>query len=476
LIANGCYPITIEYFDTNQEAVMEFSWSTSPLVDFTDMASPDWGFVPSVRVYPDGAQLSTPTPTPTLTPTASPTAIPTVAPGSCPIVVNTQIALRLSPTRNSPRITTIPINTALTAVYRLDSQEGSWQEIWYQVNYSGSDGWIAAKIGADEYAALSCILPLPYPSDWIAIAQIQATDIPQGCDIDFYLRSEPSALVLARLAYGEAAGFTVLNPNTLDALGGVSYLDANRVAWIARMGAFLGLGNYGLGYAGRSTPIVEEILRQGSYAPITELRAELSANGCNPSLISSEPSPNLRRMVFPTNQPATNGDYGYVQLYELWRIYQDVVNNVINAPWTNMPNDVRGYEQFKGIQAGQVCPSGGNNLTRPGSGLSWAANQPYPPRTVYQFSDPLYGGTNGVNHSFFTCYQDIYHLDDWFWAVGINQLTNPASNSFPREFCAIDLVNPQSPSDLYVLAQLRGLDGNLWPPGMPNNPACTLFP
>lgn len=82
---------------------------------------------------------------------------------------------------------------------------------------------------------------------------------------------------------------------------------------------------------------------------------------------------------------------------------------------------------------------------------------------VYLYTDPVYG-------------QDVYHLDDWFWDVGINQIVDLATNVFLREFCVVDLVNPNIPDDIYPLAQLRGLDGSLWPPGTPNNPACQLLP
>ncbi len=96
----------------------------------------------------------------------------------------------------------------------------------------------------------------------------------------------------------------------------------------------------------------------------------------------------------------------------------------------------------------------------------------YPPQ-VYPYYDPVYGG-GGLNQDFSTCYQDVYHLDDWFWSVGITQVSDLATNAFPQEFCVVDLVNPEDADDRYPLAQLTGLDGSSWPPGMPNNPSCQL--
>jgi hypothetical protein len=160
----------------------------------------------------------------------------------------------------------------------------------------------------------------------------------------------------------------------------------------------------------------------------------------------------------------------------LWLIYQDVQANVINVPWSNMPPDLKGFEQFKGIKIAQVCPPGpgADYLTRPGSGFPTASNQPYPPKTVTPYQDLSYGSSQDR----LTCYQDTLHLDDWFWAVGINDIAaNPSTNEFPRKFCVKTLVNPNDPVDIYPLAQLQGLlPGSKWPDGTPDNPDCTLQP
>jgi hypothetical protein len=352
-------------------------------------------------------------------------------------------------------LNTIPWSSNLTAVYRLNVGG----DIWYQVNYNGKNGWIGAFIGGTTYANnTNCNLPTPYPTNWPQTAQIEPNEIPAGCNIDAYFQSEPPALLMARVAFGEAGVYNQVISGGGDTTGGAVFSDAVRVSWIIRMDAFLGLPNYASGVAGRSVSIASAVLQPNSFQPITDLKSQLASNGCNPAGITTE---NVRKMVYPINSANS------VELYQLWIIYQTAVGSVITAPWTTMPNDTRGFDQFKGAVVGQACPAGANNLTRPGSGFSWAANQPFPPKQVYSYLDPVHG----VDQQSRTCYQDVYHLDDWLWNQLTNNpnfLSNPATNTFPQRFCAVVLVNPNDPNDRYTLAQLTGLDGQPWPPGTCN--------
>jgi len=410
-------------------------------------------------------------PTVTPTPTPTPTAFPTPTQGACifhvsnPGVPGIGLAVRESPTKNSPRLDTIPwtYTQPLTAIYRIDI--GS--DRWYQVsNYNGYSAWIGAIVGTDTYVDNpNCTLPTPYPANWPTIAQIESAEIPTGCDIDAYLRTEAGELVLARVTFGEAASYnTSATVTPGDTSGGIVFTDALRVSWIIRMDAFMGLPNYGPQHsvAGRSVSITDMILAPGQFAPITDLRSALKTNGCNPSGIGTSQA-NVKRMVYPTNAQDR------AELYQLWRIYQNIVISIINAQWSAMPSDIKGYEQFKGTAKADPCPAGADNLNRPGPGLSWATNQPYPPKTVYGFIDSRFGADQLRK----TCYQDAYHLDDLFWAALIGnrpdlpqQPANTSSNIFPKEFCVAVLKNPDNEADVYPLAQLTGiLNASPWPPG-----------
>jgi Tol biopolymer transport system component len=414
--------------------------------------------------------------------------------GNCQVnIINTGtvgLALRESPTRYSPRLTTIPNNDPVTAIYKIEIQgSGVQKDVWYQVVHSsGLSGFIAARIADQIYASdVNCNLPEPYPSSWKATAQIFGSEIPQSastCDIATYLRTEQPELVMARVAFGEAAVYkrvsTQIAPGTSqqDHTGGIVFSDALRVSWIIRLDAFLGLPNYGaLSKAGISVSFIDMALQPGAYEPVGVLLSELSSNGCNPSAIVAE---NVRRMVFPQD------DENNAELYQLWRVYRNTVgdpslsytNGVAKSAWSTIPTDILGYDQFKGVDITATCPSGANGLTRPGSGFYWAANQPYPPKVVYGYIEPQNPPyTRGDDQGRKTCYQDIYHLDDAFFA-SLNGNTpdltqQPAgfsSNVFPKVFDAVKLCNPSDPNDIYFLAQLTGQNGQLWPPPPP--PGC----
>ncbi len=295
--------------------------------------------------------------------------------------------MRLSPTRYSPRLNIVPVNTTVLALYRLDI---AGEDIWYQISYQDQVGWIAAFITETEYVDnINCSLPAPYPSDWPNIAQVTASEIPTECNIDAYLRSEPIALVLARLAYAEAGIFKeVADPDIALSSGGVVFSDAIRIAWIARFNAFLGLPNYGTGFAGNSVALIDQILAPNAFEPISDLKVELLENnsGCNPQSLNG----NLLKMMFPTNRP-TGFVPNAVELYELWLIYQNIANNIVDSHWNTFPNDLRGFEQFKGIEFLNDCPSGADELTRPGTELPWATNQRFIPQKVYKYSDSSWG-------------------------------------------------------------------------------------
>ena len=251
-----------------------------------------------------------------------------------------------------------------------------------------------------------------------------------------------------------------------DFTDGVVYEDAICIAWVIRMNALMGLPNYGSrSRAGDSVAINEMVLTQGAYQPIDVLKTELVNNGCIPSNISIN-QPNVLRMVYPQN--ANNK----AELFQFYRIYQTIRISIVNALWSDMPSDIRGFEQFKGTGINEECPSGEDNLMRPGSLLSWAANQPYPPRFVF----PYLGSK--PNQARKTCYQDAYHLDDLFLAAlntaqpDLPQISPTfISNRFPLPankpvgYCVQVLVNPTSPNDIYPLAQLTGINGQPWPPG-----------
>jgi hypothetical protein len=386
--------------------------------------------------------LGPPTPTPTTTPISTPVT------GLCSVqLLNIQLSLRLSPTPYSPKLATIPANTTLTASYRLDV-EG--QDIWYQVEYNGQVGWIAARITGIVYVNnANCQIPAPYPPEWPSIAQVTATEIPVNCDLDAYLRSEPIALVLARLAYAEAGTFNITANG--ENFGGVVFSDALRIAWIARLNAFLGLPNYSIGIAGDSVPIIDQILAPNAFEPITQLNQKLPTVNCDPQNFSNLIDPTIRKMLFPENNASTNGNVSYVQLYELWQIYQEIANHVIIANWTAIPNDLVGFDQFKGIESNKNCPNL-NDFSRPGLTVPGAEHQRFPPRIVYRYQDVLWG-----NHqSRITCYQDIYQLDDWFWVDGIGYPQVSNASLFPRRFCVVAFVNPGDPQDIYFLARLLG--------------------
>jgi TolB protein len=369
------------------------------------------------------------------------------------------IPLRESPTITAPILDTIPwgagnpfIPTPLTAKYSLVIQGNLWYEVHYGVN-PGNDGWIAATTdGVSKVDKTDCPLPTPYPSTWSGVVDIQMAQIPGKCDINTYLKSEPPQLVLARAVYGEAAIYSSAD---------VVFSDAVNVSWIIRMDAFLGLPNYGaVSVAGRSVTTTDEILQPKQIVAITQLADDLPKAGCDPSSLSPGTS---RKMVYPENTVSK------AELYELWRVYQDVAR-MYNAPWTTMSTlIVQHSDQYKGYPA-QPCNT--KNYARPGAGYSWASTQPYPPQFQILYQDPKFG----KNQSTFGCYQDVYHLDDLFWAAlqgqsNANDLTQQqaqaaiTSNKFPKEFCVAVLQNPDFPTDKYPLAQLIGKDGKPWPPG-----------
>jgi hypothetical protein len=292
-------------------------------------------------------------------------------------------------------------------------------------------------------------------------------------------------LVLARISFAEAAVYKNLSNNLIpgtgnnDSTGGSVFSDASLIAWIARLDALLGIPNYSIAHrAGVSVSITEQVISPGAFDPITQLKKLLQTGyDCNPENIPYNPGdPNIaaldpiRKMAFPQNR-AEN-----VEVYQLWRIYQSIEKNIYspdtNRPWSamlsytiNSPGytpqsiSISGYDQFKGVGVNERCPAGENGLTRPGRDYTWAANQPYAPKSVRPHIDPRFGSDQSRQ----TCYQDVYHLDDWFWDQDVSYI-NSVSNTFPRIFCVAKLTNPQNPNDYYYLAQLRGLDGSAWPP------------
>jgi hypothetical protein len=415
-------------------------------------------------------RLPTPIPTQTTIPTptsAAPCNITTTKPNG---VTLSGLALRDAPTRYAPRLDTIPWNTPLIAIYRLDIDS----EIWYQVTYATSTktntAWIAATIDGVTFNVSNgnCLLPLPYPADWPSIAQVDTSKIP-NCDIRAYLMNEPQELVLARAAFGETAEYVTNTGVGSDYIGGVVYNDAIRISWIIRLNAFMGLPNYAApsSKAGVSVPIQTQVTRPTYLQSLDALDQDLRSNGCDASIITAD---NIRRIVLPQNRTDDKG----AELYELFRIYENIVTQVNSAPWQSLPKDIAHQDQFKGVPIAMPCPSGGNGLSRPGSSYTWAANQPYPPVTVFPYvptndhtSTPV--STYQARKS---CYQDEYHLDDLYLAALTQaqpdlplQPTGASSNLFPKPFCVKVLVNPTNPTDTYPLAQLTGKDGSPWPPG-----------
>lgn len=171
-------------------------------------------------------------------------------------------------------------------------------------------------------------------------------------------------------------------------------------------------------------------------------------------------------MVYPNNSSDK------AELYQLYRIYQTVQISIINAAWSAMYQDIQRQDQFKGENVTAPCPSGENGLSRPGSGFTWAADQPYPPMQVYPYLDPKPFQARK------TCYQDTHHLDDLFLAAltspqaDLPQLpaafalnTFPLPSSKPNGYCVQILVDPNNPEDVYPLAQLTGKSGMSWPVG-----------
>jgi hypothetical protein len=410
-------------------------------------------------------------------PNPTPTFIPTPNYGTCQVQTQkptgneeTGLKMRESPTIYSPLLTTIPWNTSLTVQYRLNVGT----RIWYQVTFQGTTGWIAAFLGQAFVNNTACSVPEPYPSNWPDQAVIDQADFVGGqpCTqqrIDDVLRQEPTELLLARVAYAEAA---IYNPSIPGAAftGGIVFEDGLFIAWIIRLNALMGTPNYGaLGRSGQSVTPTELILQpSSSFQPINDLRSQLMSLACNPASISSSDVRNVRRMVYPENSTSENG----VELYQLWRLYQIIViNKIITSSWTLFPfsqPNLRGFDQFKGRRTDEICPQGGNGLSRPGSGFTWAANQPYPPKPVYEYIHPI-RGTQQLRK---TCYQDVYHLDDLLWTA-LNQntpdlaqlLLDYSSNIFPQTYAAVFLWDP-STCGIYPLAQLTGLNGSPWPTGI----------
>jgi hypothetical protein len=285
------------------------------------------------------------------------------------------------------------------------------------------------------------------------------------------LKNEPTELLLARIAYAEAAVFSTGGTGE-DFMGGVVFEDARLITWIVRLGALMGLPNYGSSFtAGLSTSIQDVILDPDEYQPITDLIASLTGSGanCDPTQFGTSVADNVKRMVFPVNSELRQ----VVELFELWRIYQTVISDaVVTAPWASFPAtpfNLRGFEAFKGVAFGLSCPQTGaaQGLSRPGPGLTWAANQPYPPRAEGPYLHPVYGS----KQAFKTCYQDTKHLDDLMWA-GLTQTTPDlgaplpngfASNTFVKQFPVVKLKNPADCADTYPLAQLTGKNGMPWP-------------
>jgi len=294
LIANGCYPITIEYFDTNQEAVMEFSWSTSPLVDFTDMASPDWGFVPSVRVYPDGAQLSTPTPT--LTPTATPT--PTEA-ALATYHVNCNLGTAAN-ARNFPSGFITSENSQIDGQSRMALSAGT-QVMVYELR-PGSDGILWARItpyeAYDGMGTLTswdtlwvCMKNADNVTDNLVLGQSQcggaplnltATPLPPNPPViltiapcvavsegnDCPLTSDTDAVIQIAFVLACEAGVSVIEPSdgSVKNAIGIAHVIYNRMTTLTYGGSAL------------------EVISRGGYEPEPRAQWDCYINGASPSL------------------------------------------------------------------------------------------------------------------------------------------------------------------------------------------------
>jgi len=416
----------------------------------------------------------TSTSTPTLRPTATNTSMPTSIPGSCNVKIQNApasgVGLHDSPTSYSNRLADLSNGKIGTAIYRIDISNG---DIWYEVQYVGQPlGWVPAlSDGGIQYLDnRNCNLPTPYPSTWAQMADLQALP---NCDLATEFNTEPPALVLARVVFGEAATFNSIQGRS----GGVVVSDAINIAWIVRLDAFLGLPNYkDKSIAGKSVSFVEQVLRPGQFTDITALQAILKQVNCDPSLIpDNKSSESIGRMVYPRNENT------YVDLYLLWVIYSQINNNVINAPWSTMPSLLQNFDQYKGVNVPVSCSTtaGGDGLLRPGPNFPWSSNQPYPPKKVLGIVDPKYG----FNQLSMTCFQDVYHLDNLFLVSLANntqdlaqQPANSSSNIFPPAithvpwrptpiFCVEVLVNPTTTQDTYPLAQLTGKNGTPWPLG-----------
>jgi hypothetical protein len=467
LTSGMAYPIILDYTEFTGSAGIQLAWKIGSATAATTIPPENLSTAFDVANAPVPATI---TPTPSPSPVFTATPIPTTTPGNCTINViaqpagntNPGINLREAPSLSGRILLQIPWSTQLIATHRL--VYSSTNSTWYQVTYNGTVGWIAAQLqGTSLVTNPNCSLPSPYPDNpsnssdpqnWRNIAQISNAELGPACDLDTYLRNEAPSIVLARIAFAEASVFTI---------GSVVYEDAFRIAWVVRMDALMGLPRYGSQQiAGSSIGIADMVLSQGAFEPITNLKQGLSNTGCNPQSITDTAA---QKFAFPTDSDNS------ANLFQLWTIYQRMASSVINSNWNTMngilldnngaPRYLRGYEQFKGIDATtQTCSAvaGANGLTRPGSGFTSAQNQPYPPQPVTGYTFDLNAGSGSGNaQPRKTCYQDVYHLDDWFLSqANSNISTNMMPQTFPViRYCPV-------PGDEYFLAQLP-IPGGVWP-------------
>ena len=409
---------------------------------------------------------------PEIFPPSAPDFVPQPA-GNCPVTVNqfnvdgfTELALRSVPSLQSRILTRIPADTQLVATYRIDS--------FFQVNFNGILGWITTDVAFVNYDT-NCTLSPPYPADWVIAAQVTAsdiTDVSNSCNPIAYLQSEPATIAWARVAYAEAS---IYNRGG-GASGGVVFEDAIRIAWVARLDAFLGLKHYDeLSTAGSTVPIVDQLvyinsLGNPSFQPVQKLQNRLPIVGCEAQQLSSDFDNNIKKSMYPTGS----------DLYELWIIYRDIIDTVRDANWSTFPTDIQGHDQFKGVSDPtpasplsssnliiDLCAGGGSLRTRPGSGLIWTQTQPYESLDISPYLNPSFPAPTQLAY---TCYQDAHHLDQWFF----DQLpTNPSYDSvdtFPMTFSVGRLQNPCIANDFYFLAQMPDQSGNLFPPA--TTPEC----
>lgn len=399
------------------------------------------------------AQTSTPTP-----------CLLQVGPDPQPGLGYPGVLIRRMPTRTSAPVTVgtsthIPWETGVPVDQRFRDGTEEWYHVTNLNGVSGWTGWVAAQTTGVTFGTLApCSQPLP---DAITDAQYQALQLPCTTTAIAQLLTESDARVMARVAFAEASVYGSLVPDPRGtgfpptASGGVVDMDVTNVLWLIRLRAFIGLAEYATGTAGQTVTIKREIFRDlvnntgtalnpnpagyTNYEPITVLW-----NG-TPCALGT----NVQRMLQPTRAEA-------VRLLEI----ETEAQTILHVGWSQFPNgqnsptNLRGYEEFRGIQAPEPCRGdGGTLLTRPDNAGIWrqryGSSQPYPPNEVLQLHVP--------EAAFITCYRDSYHLDDWFFANLSSHPSWDTRQTFPQTF-RVGAMDDCAGSR-YPLAQLPFGDG-----------------